>query len=125
MNSKQSNEPNFVSLEMETKRFTGKHGRKSGNPPEGDPGGNPEEKARCRREPRAKLNMKSKTQFAVKYTEQSTSIPVAAEYLTPAELALLLRVTERTLRNWRAAGIGPRFEKHRSTIRYPKSQFNR
>lgn len=69
--------------------------------------------------------MKSKTQFGMKYKKQAASISADAEYLTPIEVALLYRVTERTLRSWRAAGMGPRFEKHGSTIRYPKSQFNR
>ena len=69
--------------------------------------------------------MKSKTQLATKYRSQEASVLVDAEYLTSAEVAMLLRVTVRTLRKWRAAGTGPRFIKHGSTVRYLKSELNR
>ncbi len=64
--------------------------------------------------------MRSRTQLAAKYS-RSHGLAPDAEYLNPSEVAALLRVTERTLRNWRAAGKGPYFIKHGSTIRYPKS----
>ena len=66
--------------------------------------------------------MKSKTQLAAKYARKETS--VLPDYLTPNEVAVLYRVTVRTLRKWRAAGRGPRFIKHGSTVRYLKSELN-
>jgi excisionase family DNA binding protein len=66
--------------------------------------------------------MKSRTQLAAKYGRQEVSI--LPDYLTPDEVASLLRVTVRTLRKWRAAGTGPRFIKHGATVRYLKSELN-
>jgi hypothetical protein len=67
--------------------------------------------------------MRSRTQLAAKY-RKSPGVAADADYLNPYEVAALLRVTERTLRNWRAARKGPFFIKHGSTIRYPKSSLS-
>src|ERR1700731_4549256 len=41
------------------------------------------------------------------------------ELLTSRELALRLRVSEKTLANWRVQGRGPRYAKIGSCVRYP------
>jgi excisionase family DNA binding protein len=43
-------------------------------------------------------------------------------FLTPRELAKLLRRSERTLARWRREGRGPRFTKEGSRILYPRSE---
>jgi hypothetical protein len=71
--------------------------------------------------------MKSRTQLALQYVtrpKNRATIPQDAEWLTPAQLAALLQTSERTLRNWRAAGKGPTFIKHGNTIRYRKASLN-
>jgi hypothetical protein len=67
--------------------------------------------------------MRSRTQLAARY-RKSSGVASEAEYLNPSEVAALLRVTERTLRSWRAAGKGPLFIKDGSTIRYPKNSLS-
>ncbi len=39
-------------------------------------------------------------------------------FLTTVEAARYLRSTERTMQNWRWAGIGPKYRKHVGTIVY-------
>jgi hypothetical protein len=71
--------------------------------------------------------MRSRTQLAGKYGggfKLIAPVPSDAEWLTPAQLAVLWQTTERTLRNWRAAGKGPPFVKHGNTIRYPRNSLN-
>jgi integrase len=43
-----------------------------------------------------------------------------SDYLTPAEAAQLLRLSPRTLANWRSKGEGPRFEKVGGRVVYPR-----
>ena len=45
--------------------------------------------------------------------------------LNPTELAARLRVSERTLYNWRRLDKGPRWVKEGHTIRYPINWLNR
>jgi predicted site-specific integrase-resolvase len=50
----------------------------------------------------------------------------SAEYLTPAELAELLRLREWTVRRWRKLGIGPCYVRLDSgTILYPRDEVER
>jgi hypothetical protein len=45
---------------------------------------------------------------------------VGSGLLTPDEVAILLRVDERTLANWRYRGIGPIFTKLGGLVRYAR-----
>lgn len=46
------------------------------------------------------------------------------EFLTPDEVAAMLRVDVRTLANWRSAGTGPRFTKVGRLVRYARSDIS-
>ena len=50
---------------------------------------------------------------------------IGTQYLTPRELANLLRLSQGTVTNWRRAGKGPRFVRAESTIRYAVSDVER
>lgn len=41
-----------------------------------------------------------------------------SEMMTPTEVAKWLETSDRTLANWRSTGIGPRFVKVGSNVRY-------
>jgi Helix-turn-helix domain len=43
---------------------------------------------------------------------------VSVAYLTPAEVASRLRISEMTLKNWRWLGQGPAYTKVGSAVRY-------
>lgn len=43
------------------------------------------------------------------------------EYLTPQEAAAMLRVSPRTMANWRSESRGPRYVLVEGQVRYPKS----
>jgi len=52
---------------------------------------------------------------------------MSIEYLTTAELAERLKVSERTVRSWRMKGEGPRFikvGKGSGAVRYPVEAIN-
>lgn len=47
------------------------------------------------------------------------------DYLSPAELAARLGLSEKTLANWRALGQGPRWIRIGRSIRYPLEHVTR
>lgn len=51
--------------------------------------------------------------------------PLEDEFMTPEEVANLLRVTPLTLYNFRKKGEGPSFVKVGGAIRYPKTLLNK
>lgn len=47
-----------------------------------------------------------------------------SNYLTPSEVAERLKVTKRTLRNWRNDERGPAWTEVGGRVRYPADKFN-
>lgn len=46
----------------------------------------------------------------------------SGELLTPKEAALLLKVAQSTLANWRSMGRGPKWKKAGGSVRYPVAE---
>lgn len=54
----------------------------------------------------------------------SSSAPAVSRLSTPVEVAGFLRVTERTLTDWRYRGVGPRYVKVGSLVRYRQADID-
>lgn len=51
--------------------------------------------------------------------------PKKEPYLTPQEVAVILRVHVGTLANWRTTGYGPKFVKFGKKVLYAEREINR
>jgi len=57
---------------------------------------------------------------------QHTAPPAKGDILTPKEVAAEYRIAVNTLANWRAKGIGPRYEKFgKRAVRYRRADLER
>lgn len=51
-------------------------------------------------------------------TERASRAQRRSPFLSPAQAAFYLSVSERTLQEYRTAGIGPRYRRHSRHLRY-------
>lgn len=51
--------------------------------------------------------------------------PMKVSLMTPAEVAAVLRVSEKTLKNWRSLRYGPPFIKIGGSVRYRRQSIER